>query len=363
MVDPLRATGTLLEKGAKGVGYGIGELGTHTGGRSILTAGKAGYEGGEAAEAFQKNLRRHEQMTDVVQDARSAVNQMRQERGAAYREAMKDVAVDKTVLNFDVIDKALANITQVKTYKGQVIDESTQAIRQRIGEAIQGWKQLDPAEFHTPEGMDALKQKIGDIFDATEFGSPERKVAGEAYHAIRRTITEQFPEYGKIMKGYEEASDLIKEMEKTLTGNPNTNIDTSLRRLQAVLRNNVHTNYGRREELANYLVSHGAPHLMEKLAGQALNPVFPRGLGKLVGTEMLAAAAGAFGAGATGAGAGALAVAPFMSPRLMGEAAYYTGKAASKVPAGTATAGEAAFQAGRTGLESDPALAKPTGSF
>jgi hypothetical protein len=361
MVDPLRAGGKLATAGVKGLGYGIGEVGTHTGGRSILTAGTAGYEGGESAEVFQRNLRRQEPMTNVVQDARAAVDQMRQERGASYREAMKGVAADKTVLNFEKIDKALADITEVGTFHGKILDESTQAIRAKIGQDIQEWKTEDPEIFHTPEGLDALKRKIGNI--KTEPFTREAKVVGEAYHAIGRTITDAFPEYAKIMKGYEEASDLVREMEQTLTGKPDANVDTALRKLQSVLRNNVNTNYGRREELADYLVRNGAPNLLEKLAGQALNPAFPRGFGKLVGSSILSVVGGLIGSGHFALAAGALAAAPLMSPRLMGEAAYYTGKAASYVPKGTATAGEAAFQAGRTGLESDPALANPTGSF
>ena len=87
------------------------------------------------------------------------------------------------------------------------------------------------------------------------------------------------------MKGYEEASDLTKEIEKTLSlpkdARTGPTIDTSLRKLQSVLRNNVSTNYGNRTELAKYLVNSGAPHLMEALAGQAANAWVPRGLAQL----------------------------------------------------------------------------------
>lgn len=314
----------------------IGGLGTHTGAESIRTAARAGYEGGPAAQAFRENLRGHAGMDEAVADARQAVQQMRLQRGAEYRAGMGPVRADQTVLNFNDIDNALANITAVKTYKGQSLSPSTQSIRQDMAQAIQAWKTLPPQDFHTAEGLDALKQKIGDIRDATQYGTPERKVADEVYHAIRQTIVNQVPEYAKVMKGYEEASNQIKEIERTLSVNPNATIDTALRKLQSVLRDNVNTNYGRRKELTQFLINSGAPHLMEKLAGQALGSWMPRGLGKMVATEMLAAGAGAAGAGASGAGLGMLAAAPFMSPRVMGEAAYYGGRAAkplSRIPA------------------------------
>jgi hypothetical protein len=56
---------------------------------------------------------------------------------------------------------------------------------------------LDPAEFHTPEGIDPLKQKIGDIRDATQYGTPERVAANGIYNAVRQTIVDQAPEYAK----------------------------------------------------------------------------------------------------------------------------------------------------------------------
>jgi hypothetical protein len=164
---------------------------------------------------------------------------------------------------------------------GQVISESTQAIRQKIAQTVHEWKTLPPADFHTAEGLDALKQKIGDIRDATAYGSPERVVANQAYSAIRRTITEQAPKYANVMDAYTKASDIINELERTLSLNPNATVDTSLGKLQSVLRDNVNTSFGRRRELAEFLVNYGAPNLIERLSGQALKPWTARGRGKL----------------------------------------------------------------------------------
>jgi hypothetical protein len=344
-VDPLSAAGKAATMAGKGAAEVIGGVGTQTGAESIRQAARAGAEGGESGRAFQESMRGQTPMEDVVADARKALGSIRQERGKTYRDGMKDIGADTAVLDFDKVDKALADVSQVKTYKGQVISPKTQGIRGEIGDAIRDWKMLDPAEYHTAEGLDALKQKIGDIRDSTQHGTPERLVADRAYQSIRQTIVDQAPKYAKVMKGYEEASNQIREIERTLSLNPNASVDTSLRKLQSVLRDNVNTNYGQRKQLAEYLVSHGAPNLMEKLAGQALSSWAPRGLGKMVGAEILAAGAGAAGAGATGAGLGAMSVLPLMSPRLMGEAAYYTGKAAANIPARATT--RSAFQLGR----------------
>lgn len=347
MVDPLTAVGKTAQVVGKGASEIIGGIGTHTGAEPIKAAARAGYEGGEGARAFQENLRGAAAAEDTVAEARSALSQLRKERGEVYREGMEGIAKDPTILNFDKVDDALTNISGVKVFKGQNIAPKTQAIREEIGAAIKEWKALDPAEFHTVEGFDALKQKIGDIRDAAPYGTPERVVADRAYQAVRKTIIDQAPEYAKVMKGYEEASKQIKEIEKTLSLNPNASIDTALRKLQSVLRNNVNTNYGRRAELAEVLVNAGAPNLMQKLAGQALSSWTPRGIGKLsasLGAEILAMSAGHMAAGPTGV-ATAAATLPFMSPRLMGELAYYTGKGARHLP--LRGGAQSTFQTGR----------------
>lgn len=330
-IDPISNAARAGSALAKGAGYvGVEGLGltTGVGSEPIRLAARSGYEGGQAGNAFRENMRGQAPMGEVVDDARAAVGQMRQERGNAYRQAMQDIGMDRTVLNFDEIDDAMRKAGGVNTFKGQDISPSTQSIRHQLADVIDDWRALDPAEFHTAEGFDALKQKVGSIRDATQYGTPERLVADRAYQGIRRSILDQAPDYSKAMNAYAEASDLIKEMEKTLSINPKASVDTTLRKLQSVLRDNVTTAYGRRAELADYLVNAGAPHLMEKLAGQSLGSWMPRGWGRLVATELPAMAAGAIGAGAAGAGVGALATLPAMSPRLVGEAVHGAGRAA-----------------------------------
>lgn len=326
--NPLRAVAGVARGVGKGVTEAIGGLGTHTGGESLRLAARAGYEGGDAAKAFQESMRGHAPMEDTVTDARNALSQIRAERGDAYRQGMSGVSSDPAVLDFAGIDKAVKQASIIKNFKGQSISPSTHEISDKITSAVNDWRALDPKEFHTVEGLDALKQKLGSIRDGTQYGTPERLAADRVYQAVHKTITDQAPEYAKVMKGYEQASKEIKEIERTLSLNPNAPVDTSLRKLQSILRDNVNTSYGHRRELAEYLTRAGAPHLMERLAGQSLKPWTARGLGKL-GMQMGAELVGgglltAVGAPVIGMAAGL----PFMSPRAMGEAAYYAGKAA-----------------------------------
>lgn len=343
VIYPLTAAG----KVAKGAGALAAEgagIATGTGSESIKVAARAGAEGGDAGRAFRENLTGVADPNAVVSEAKNAVSQMRQERGQVYRDEMTKIGADNTVLDFTKIDDAVNRVAGVKTYKGQVLSPKTEGIRQELTEAVADWKNLPAGDFHTAEGLDALKQKIGEIRESTQPGTADRLVADSVYKAIHKTITEQAPDYAKVMKGYEEASNLIREMEKTLSQNPKASIDTSLRKLQSALRNNVSTNYGRRAELVEYLSQNGAPHLMEKLAGQMLSSAAPRGLGRvLAGGEGISALA-ALGAGHPGAAALLAAGLGLSSPLLVGGAAYGAGSA-KRLP--LRALGQSAFQTGR----------------
>lgn len=348
--DPLaaagKATAKIAEKGGKGAAKLVGGIGTYTGEKPLLLAFGAGREGGERSKVFLQSMREQMPKAGIVTDARKAVAQMRKQRGEAYRSGMKEVGADQSVLKFDAVDNAVKDMDKVATYKGMPISPSTDLVRDQIKKEINAWKTLDAKEFHTPEGMDALKKKIGDIRDGTEPGTPQRLVADQAYQAVRRTIIEQAPVYAHVMEAYETASDMLKQMEKTLSINPNAAIDTTLRKLQSVLRDNVNTSYGHRGELAEYLVNAGAPHLLEKIAGQVLQQWVPRGLGKLPASA--SAILGIWDRDVHDLLYAAVLIG-LSSPRLMGEAAFGLGKVArhaEQLPP-MQPIGQAAFQAGR----------------
>lgn len=327
--------------GAKAVGKGIKHIAgqaTFVGPKALEIAYSAGKEGGEAAQAFRENITKSVDLADIIPEVKSSIDNMRAARNAGYVSDMKELGKNVTPLNFDEIDKAVARSTQVKTFKGQDLSPTTTKIRQEMNDAIKEWRSLDPEVYHTPVGMDALKQKLGDLMENILPGTPERVVASDIYNAVRQTIIKEAPEYAPIMKAYENSSAQIKEIEKALSLGKNASADTGLRKLQSILRDNVNASYGSREQLAKYLIANGSPHLMEKLAGQSLSPYTPRGLGKLaqnVGAHMVAIAAAA----STG---GVAPILTFMagvtvsSPRLMGNLSYLSGVAArygEKIPA------------------------------
>lgn len=327
VVDPLSVALKAAKGGGKGAAAILGFT-TGTGTRAVEEAAKAGYRGGEQGEAFVSQMRGAAPVSDVVESIKPAISALRQDRSAAYRSGMANIAKDKTVLDFKDIDKAVGDARQTGVYKGQVIDESAAEAWQKINDKVSQWKALDPAEFHTPEGLDALKRSLKDIKESYPYGSPARLAADKAYNAVRGEVVKQAPEYSRVMRDYETASDLLDEIETTLSQNPRASIDTQVRKLQSILRNNANTNYGRRVELGEMLAERGATNLFPQLAGQAMSSWTPRGLsGALSGAGALYSTVPALAQGLTPTGALQLAS---TSPRVVGEAAYAVGQVVGK---------------------------------
>lgn len=315
-IDPLTAIPKVAGK-ATSVGLGFT---TGAGGRSLEEAAKAGYAGGKPATKYQEQLRGTAPVSDVVKEAKVGLDQLRQQRSNLYKSGMVNVKNDKTILSFADIDKAVSDVKNRGYFKGQEISGKAAPAWDDISNAINEWKQLDPVEFHTPEGIDALKKKIGDIRDSLPYGTPARGAADKVYSAIRDEISHQAPEYSRVMQDYHQGSELLDELQHSLSVGENARADTTVRKLQSILRNNANTNYGRRAELANELVNAGSKNLMPMLAGQALSSATPRGL------SGIGVAGGTASLGAAMSNPAVLAGLPLTSPRLMGEAAYYAGK-------------------------------------
>jgi muramidase (phage lysozyme) len=308
-------------------------LGTATGAgaESIREAAKAGFAGGSKAEAFLDQMRGNAPIENVVNTAKDAVAELYRNRSDAYTSGMTGATSSTAILDFAPIDKAITNAEKVGTYKGIVIKSKSADALNEIKDKIAEFKAGNPAEFRTVEGFDKLKQAIGEIQQDLPYGTPARKVADELYNAVKNEIVKQAPDYGKVMSDYENASALLKDIQGTLSLNKNANIDTSIRKLQSILRNNANTNYGRRVDLAKELEATGVPGaetLFPQIAGQMLNSAMPRGIQG--GVLPLGALTAGVSSGLTNpmtalaVGGGAL----LSSPRLIGEAAYLGGKTA-----------------------------------
>lgn len=354
---------------------------TGAGTESIRAAGRAGREGGEAGKAFTENMRGNVPIENIVNLAKSGLDKIRKERGAEYRSGMVDISKDRTVLDFNDINGAINKAGEVGTFKGANIAPAANDINAQLRTVVKDWETLNPqsplfkdvapgeltaANFHTPEGLDALKRTIGDLRDSTDYGSPSRIAADRVYNAVKAEIISQAPAYGKIMEKYETASDKLREVGKTFSLSEKATGDTAARKLQSATRDGAQTSWRKRGELLNELAVH-EPDLPYAIAGQSLNAFAPRGLVGRGGAMYTVGSAGAaLLANPLSAIPSAASLLAF-SPRFVGNSVYYGGrligtvdKVAKSMGIDAATLramGQGSFQAGRASETN--ALARP----
>jgi hypothetical protein len=308
-IRPGAAMGKLASSGL-GMTTGVGE-------ESVARAFGAG---AASDQSFMQNLKGNVPMQDVLDTAKQNLQNLKVQKNADYRSGMVDITKDKSVLDFGGIDQALNDAQKMTTFKGQIKNPNGYQVMQQIQDEVNNWKNLNPTEYHTPEGFDALKQKIGDIAQSIPYEQKTAKmVADQVYNKVKNTITDQAPAYGKVMSDYSVASDTINEMQKALSLRDKASADTAMRKLQSLTRNNVNTNYGNRLNLAKQLEEQGGAPFLNALAGQSMQSLAPRGLAGLGGI-------GTIGASYL-ANPAALGMLPLQSPRLVGTGAYRAGQA------------------------------------
>ena len=304
---------------------GLG-LKTGAGTEPITQAVQAGRE---SNPAFIENLRGDVPAINVLEDAKANLTQMNLDKQKDYRSGMVNIKNDKSVLDFTGIDNAIKNAESMAYFKGKVKDKTAASVLEDMKAKVNDWKNSDPAEYHTPEGMDNLKQSLWEDFGKL---NPTEKTAYSAgkqvYDSVKSEISKQAPEYAKVMKEYTDASELTKEIERSLSLGNKASADTAMRKLQSLMRNNVNTNYGQRLDLAQQLQTAGGKNIMPALAGQAMGDWTPRGIQR--------ATAGLEGMGAYAIGGPALAALDVASssPRLVGETAYKYGQLANALTKG-----------------------------
>lgn len=294
------------------------------GSQAYKTAYNAAVQGGDKLKALASNLRKQAPMENVVDDALLGLNNMGKTLQNQYRSGMVDIKNDKTVLDFTGIDKALNDAQNLGIFKGKVTNPEIISQVNKVKGIVDDWKKQNPNEFHTPEGMDELKKVIGIELEKIPFEQATlRKAVGGIYSSVRDEIKKQAPVYESVMKKYSEGLDLASELKKSLSLGNKSSVDSSLRKLQSVMRDNVNTNYGNRVNYAEILEQASGKPIMAQLAGQALSSPTPRGLQRMLPSFT--------GAGALALDPMFLATLPAQSPRLMGEATILAGKASRPV--------------------------------
>lgn len=350
VINPITAPVALAAKVAKLSGPAVAALlgkTTLTGPDALTEAAKAGYAGGAAGKAFRANISGSAPAGDVVNDASAKLSQGYADRNAAYQRDIAPISADTKALPFDDIHAALADTQGRWNYKGQVTDPAAQSVWKDIDGQV---KAFETGGLNTPGDLDALKQSIGNLRSSLDPAKAPKafNVADEMYNAVQDAIEKHSPDYAKVMADYSEASGQLSDIRKGLGLTQNNTTPAKLGKLLSAMKATTQPGAARSDLLAA-LSGPGDETLRPALAGQALRPITPGGLqgAALIGLGEGAAGLGAL-SGHPAALAAALSAAPFVSPRLMGEGAYWGGKA-------TAATGKLAAKLKASGFDANKA--------
>ena len=322
-IDPLG----IVARTATGALAPIAGITTGAGPEAIRQAFEAGKAGGERGRMFRENISGLADPENVLTAAKQNLDVLRNMKSEQYRSGMVNITKDKSVLSFDGIDKAIADAEKRTKFKGQIKDQAAFNALTEVRETVDNWKTLDPAEYHTPEGLDALKQAIGATLEKFDPKTNSYNTVNQVYNSVKSEVVKQAPVYANVMRDYTKSMDQIKEVERALSLGNKASADTAMRKLQSLMRDNVQTNYGQRVRLARQLEEKGGQMMMPGIAGQALQSVVPRGMSQVTGTGLTGYL------GFQGMLPQAVGMAALSSPRLMGETAYGLGVAARPVAA------------------------------
>jgi hypothetical protein len=368
-VDPITAMTNIVTKAVpaavKATGKGTGKLTTATlglttgaGSDAIAEAAKIGFERGatgaptSASDAFLEAMRNPAASADeVVQLARDAVGNLRQQASQRYLDKMAQFGKNPVPLDISRVRQRIAAIKPA-SYDTWKDSQGPRPSDHRAWETMNqfvdeyAYKATQDPSLLDPLALDQFKQDLYDVGSKVggAYDRDAARIAGTAYGAVKDELVKHDPLYADAMKDYENAATQAQQLESTFSlaagRGKKPNIETAGRKLSQTLRNNVNTNFGtRRAQVDELAALDPTGRLLPSLSGQALNSWEPRGFGRA--TSGAAAATGLAGIGLNmipmameipGYLSGAnLATLPLMSPRAVGEAAYYGSRAAGTV--------------------------------
>jgi len=244
----------------------------------------------------------------VVEQARTGVKQLRADMHTRYANAKGGWAGDTTPLDFMPVLKAESDAAHKFSFQG-VPQPGVREVQSAVNQALVDWSNnaAQNPKFMTVEGLDALKRHIGDIIPEDLGNRTGRAYVAEVVEGIKKSITDQAPQYKAAMNDYWRSSNQLDEITRDLSLGDKTTVDTALRRLQKLTKPHA----GQRTVSAEALRQVGAD-IMPQVSGQAMSELTPQGMQRVGGVL---------------AGIANPALLPAFSPRLVGETARYAGKA------------------------------------
>ena len=294
-VDPLIGIPNAVRLGANKIPELQG-LVTGLGPDVFRTALATGRVGGEQLRNWNRifNDMSATNQAKIVEQARSALNGVREQLRQRYTREMADIAPE--IIDVEDIQRALDEVKE--KFAQEVVGGGTAITSQNPfgGQLDSMQKMLDELKTPTPgstapqlrwtvENVDKLKQNVGALYRTTGQTRLNTPVS-DFYNAIKNKISEHAPKYAKIMEDYERTMDDIRLYEGELSLGNKVSDPQAFRRLLSTTRDQVHTNFGGRRDILDQLEE----TLFPQLAAAATSGMTPTGTRAMIPAYMAAEA-------------------------------------------------------------------------
>ena len=319
-VDPIigsaKVAGKVAQLPATAAKYYSGPA-SGTGIQAIETAVESGRTGGSVGEAFVNAMRGDAPATKILEEAQKGLLNLKIVKNTQYKANQAALKLNTKILNFKGIERAIDAAQKIVSYKGKVVDKKGANAVAQVRKMVSDWKSSDPKQYHTPEGIDALKQEINSVLESLEFKEKKGRFAITGIkNAVTKEIKSQAPSYAKMMEEYSTMAGLVDELERVLRLGNKSTIDSAVRALQSSIKDTT----GTKKALATTLDTGGGTNVVPMAAGSQFNQITPRGLA--AGATPVTSILSFLGGGLPLATANAL----ISSPRVVGETAYKAGQ-------------------------------------
>jgi hypothetical protein len=324
-VDPInvaiKVTGDSLKKAGQLGGEILGTT-TGIGSKALTTAYMTGYTG-ENALAFTSHMRGGaNKLDETLNTAQKLIGDLKTNTKEVYIAGKNGLNLADTPIDPNIINKVLLDFKNSKSFNGALELSKEARAKLVIVEKLIADFNANKG-LHNARGLDFLKRQIDNEYPTGFNQGDATVVISSIRDGIKKAVVTAVPEYVDVMKSYEDAITLSKDLEKGLGLQANASAQLTLNKLNQSIKNNSASQFGNKGNQLSILDDSGK--LESMLSGDALNSAMPRSLQSLIpsGLGMMA-----------GYGANPLAMAGLLatsSPRLMGEASHLAGKVAGTV--------------------------------
>jgi len=250
---------------------------------------------------------------NIVENTQDALVNLKQIRGDAYRSKLENLTKAKEEIPIDDIKTAADgwlkrfNITETSDgldFKFSKLRTNPQAMAEvkTIYETIVDWS---TKKRLTPLQLDELKQTIDGAYSST---SQSRAMVQSLKKSVHDKVVSAVPDYAEMTKDYAKATEIIKNIERSLGAGTRSSADTTIRRLTMALREDKSL----RRDLLTILDTAGKQDISASISGAISRPFVSRSLESTL-------SAGTLGTAAFLSSPYLAALIPLASPRIVAE--------------------------------------------